>query len=171
MRILSEGFVSSFSGKILNIHPSLLPKYPGLHTHKKAIEQKDNYHGASVHLVTAELDGGPVVIQSQIKVNKDDTVGSLSQRVANTEWIIYPLVVKWFCSGDLCFVLGKQVDNHIGNQNGYYVSLRARVEDEIDMFNAQLSKRKGDKNKTDCRIIINKGQDKLNEKEHTHLQG
>lgn len=97
MRILSEAFVVQFQGKVLNIHPSLLPKYPGLHTHKKAIQNKDSFHGASIHFVNAELDGGPVVLQSIVNVEVCDTIDTLQSKVANTEWQIYPLVIKWFC--------------------------------------------------------------------------
>jgi phosphoribosylglycinamide formyltransferase-1 len=95
------GFVAQFLGKMLNIHPSLLPKYPGLHTHKKVIENKDCLHGASVHFVTAELDGGPVVLQSVVDVKSIDSVASLRAKLALTEWLIYPLAVKWFCQGTL----------------------------------------------------------------------
>ena len=101
MRILSESFVMQFSGKMLNIHPSLLPKYPGLHTHKKAIQNRDALHGASIHFVNAELDGGPVVIQSIVNVDTLDTIDTLQAKVALTEWHIYPLAVKWFCEGAL----------------------------------------------------------------------
>lgn len=101
MRILSSTFVGLFTGKMLNIHPSLLPKYPGLHTHTKVLENNDTTHGASVHFVNAELDGGPVVIQSIIKVTGDDTINSLPRRIAITEWQIYPLAVKWFCNDTL----------------------------------------------------------------------
>ncbi|MFT6267623.1 MAG: phosphoribosylglycinamide formyltransferase-1 [Alphaproteobacteria bacterium] len=101
MRILSESFVSQFSGRMLNIHPSLLPKYPGLHTHKKVIENGDAHHGASVHFVTAELDGGPVVLQSVVDVNNADSIVSLQTKLAHTEWLIYPLAVKWFCQETL----------------------------------------------------------------------
>jgi len=103
MRILSTAFVEHFSGKMLNIHPSLLPKYPGLNTHKRAIENGDALHGVSVHFVTAELDGGPVVLQSQVEVELDDTVESLASKVAQKEWIIYPTVVSWFCDNKLYF--------------------------------------------------------------------
>ncbi|MGQ8363751.1 phosphoribosylglycinamide formyltransferase [Glaciecola sp. 1036] len=98
MRILTADFVNAFNGKMLNIHPSLLPKYPGLHTHKRALENGDQYHGVSVHFVTDELDGGPIVLQSRIEVLSNDTETSLAQRVAQNEWIIYPLVVSWFCA-------------------------------------------------------------------------
>ncbi|GAB55072.1 phosphoribosylglycinamide formyltransferase 1 [Glaciecola punicea ACAM 611] len=101
MRILSKAFVSQFHGKMLNIHPSLLPKYPGLYTHKKVIDNKDKQHGASVHFVTAELDGGPVVLQSVIAVCDNDSMPSLRSKLASTEWLIYALAVKWFCQGTL----------------------------------------------------------------------
>ncbi|MGB3727498.1 MAG: phosphoribosylglycinamide formyltransferase [Glaciecola sp.] len=97
MRILSAEFVEQFAGITLNIHPSLLPKYPGLHTHKRAIENNDSFHGASIHFVTAELDGGPVVLQTKVSVDKSDTPDSLASKVAEREWLIYPLAVKWFC--------------------------------------------------------------------------
>jgi phosphoribosylglycinamide formyltransferase-1 len=98
MRILTDSFVNAYAGKLLNIHPSLLPKYPGLNTHKRALENHDEKHGSTVHFVTAELDGGPLVLQSQLKIVSDDTVESLAQRVAQTEWQIYPSVVEWFCN-------------------------------------------------------------------------
>ena len=101
MRILSAEFVAQFAGKMLNIHPSLLPKYPGLHTHQKVLQNGDATHGASVHFVNTELDGGPVVLQSQINVNSDDTLESLQSRLAITEWYIYALAVKWFCNDSL----------------------------------------------------------------------
>lgn len=103
MRILSEGFVARYVGKMLNIHPSLLPKYPGLNTHQRAIDNGDSEHGVSIHFVTAELDGGPIVIQSKVNIEATDSVDSLQQKVAEKEWIIYPLVVKWFCSNELIF--------------------------------------------------------------------
>lgn len=115
MRILSPNFVQQFAGKMLNIHPSLLPKYPGLNTHQRAIDNGDKYHGASIHFVTAELDGGPVVIQSQISIDENDTSESLAKRVAVKEWLIYPLVVSWFCDDrlhlekDLVWFDGKRI--------------------------------------------------------------
>jgi phosphoribosylglycinamide formyltransferase-1 len=101
MRILSPECVQHFEGKMLNIHPSLLPKYPGLNTHQRAIDNADPFHGASVHFVTAELDGGPVVIQSHLPIESCDTAETLTNRVAQTEWQIYPEAVKWFCDGRL----------------------------------------------------------------------
>lgn len=98
MRILSENFVTHYQGRMLNIHPSLLPKYKGLHTHKRAIEAGDKEHGASIHFVTPELDGGPVIIQSKVPVFTEDSEDVLASRVQMQERNIYPLVVSWFCS-------------------------------------------------------------------------
>ncbi|MCF7498892.1 phosphoribosylglycinamide formyltransferase [Pseudoalteromonas sp. L1] len=96
MRILTPNLVQKFKGKMLNIHPSLLPKYQGLNTHQRAIDAKDEVHGVSVHFVTEELDGGPVVLQAKVPVLENDTADTLAQRVHQQEHIIYPLVVKWF---------------------------------------------------------------------------
>ncbi len=101
MRILSAPFVTHFAGRILNIHPSLLPKYPGLHTHRRALEAGETRHGATVHFVTAELDGGPRIIQAGVDVISGDTEASLSRRVQAAEHRIYPLAVDWFCGGRL----------------------------------------------------------------------
>lgn len=101
MRILSADFVAQFTGRMFNIHPSLLPKYPGLNTHKRAIENRDKEHGVSVHFVTAELDGGPVVLQSKVDINELDTPDTLAKKVAHQEWLIYPLVIAWFCNDRL----------------------------------------------------------------------
>jgi phosphoribosylglycinamide formyltransferase-1 len=99
MRILTEDFVRRFEGRMLNIHPSLLPKYRGLHTHKRAIEAGDNIHGASVHFVTPELDGGPAILQAEVPILEDDTPESLASRVLEQEHVIYPLVASWFTDG------------------------------------------------------------------------
>lgn len=96
MRILTPSLVQKFKGKMLNIHPSLLPKYQGLNTHQRAIDAKDDVHGVSVHFVTEELDGGPVILQAKVPVQADDTADTLAQKVHAQEHIIYPLVVKWF---------------------------------------------------------------------------
>lgn len=96
MRILSATFVQHFSGKILNIHPSLLPKYAGLNTHQRVIDAKENEHGASVHFVTATLDAGPVVLQAKVPVFKEDTRQELAKRVLTHEQQIYPLAIQWF---------------------------------------------------------------------------
>ncbi|PWB32853.1 phosphoribosylglycinamide formyltransferase [Pseudomonas sp. SDI] len=101
MRILSAGFVRHYQGRLLNIHPSLLPKYKGLHTHQRALEAGDAEHGCSVHFVTEELDGGPLVVQAVIPVEADDTPERLAQRVHQQEHQIYPLAVRWFAEGRL----------------------------------------------------------------------
>jgi phosphoribosylglycinamide formyltransferase-1 len=101
MRILSAEFVERYAGRILNIHPSLLPKYPGLHTHRQVLAAHEPYHGATVHFVTAKLDGGPPVIQARIKVNPGDDEAMLGARVQVKEHRIYPLAVRWYCEGRL----------------------------------------------------------------------
>jgi phosphoribosylglycinamide formyltransferase-1 len=95
MRILSPEFVARYAGKMLNIHPSLLPKYRGLNTHRRVLETSDTHHGASVHFVTAELDSGPVVLQSRIRLLPGESAQSLAQRVQASEHIIYPKVIGW----------------------------------------------------------------------------
>jgi phosphoribosylglycinamide formyltransferase 1 len=107
MRILSAPFVARYAGKILNIHPSLLPKYPGLHTHRRAIEAREAEHGVTVHFVTEQLDGGPRVIQARVPVEPGDTEATLSLRVLAREHVIYPLAVDWFCQGRLRCESGK----------------------------------------------------------------
>ncbi|MCO7222906.1 phosphoribosylglycinamide formyltransferase [Pleionea sp. CnH1-48] len=106
MRIMTPALVGAFAGKMLNIHPSLLPKYPGLHTHRRALENQDTHHGSSVHLVTEELDGGPVIAQSVIKIDADDTEVTLADKTKKAEHTLYPEVVKWFANGQLSFVQG-----------------------------------------------------------------
>jgi phosphoribosylglycinamide formyltransferase-1 len=101
MRILSGDFVRHYQGRLLNIHPSLLPKYKGLHTHRRALEAGDGEHGCSVHFVTEELDGGPLVVQAVVAVAPGDTVESLAQRVHHQEHQVYPLAVRWFAEGRL----------------------------------------------------------------------
>jgi phosphoribosylglycinamide formyltransferase-1 len=101
MRILTAGFVTHYEGRMLNIHPSLLPKYQGLHTHQRAIDAGDEEHGASVHFVTEELDGGPVILQARVPLFSGDTVDELAARVHEQEHQIYPLVISWFADGRL----------------------------------------------------------------------
>jgi len=101
MRVLSGPFVERYAGRMLNIHPSLLPKYTGLHTHSRVLEAGDTEHGASVHFVTAELDGGPLILQSQVPVKMGDTESTLAARVQATEHVIYPRVVGWIADGRL----------------------------------------------------------------------
>ena len=99
MRILSAGFVQRFEGRLLNIHPSLLPKYKGLDTHARALSARDSHHGASVHYVTAELDGGPVIMQGRLAVRPGDTPDTISARVHALEHIIYPHVCSLIAVG------------------------------------------------------------------------
>jgi phosphoribosylglycinamide formyltransferase-1 len=101
MRILSPEFVDRYAGRILNIHPSLLPKYPGLHTHRRALDAGDAVHGATVHFVTAELDGGPPVVQGRVKIQPGDDEATLAARVQTAEHRIYPMAVRWYCEGRL----------------------------------------------------------------------
>lgn len=122
MRILTPSFVEHFQGRMLNIHPSLLPKYKGLHTHQRAIEAKDTEHGASVHFVTPELDGGPVVLQSKVPVFEQQDEQELAQRVQQQERLMYPLVIKWFCEDRLKMINNKAVlDNQVLAKEGYAV--------------------------------------------------
>jgi len=101
MRILTPTFIQHYQGKILNIHPSLLPRYRGLDTHQRALDNHELEHGASVHFVTAELDGGPIIIQARIPVLDNDNADSLSKRVLQQEHKIYQLAIKWFTQGRL----------------------------------------------------------------------
>ncbi|WP_165676606.1 phosphoribosylglycinamide formyltransferase [Metapseudomonas otitidis] len=101
MRILSPDFVRHYTGRLLNIHPSLLPRHKGLHTHQRALEAGDAEHGCSVHFVTEELDGGPLVVQAVIPVESGDSPDTLAKRVHAEEHRIYPLAVRWFAEGRL----------------------------------------------------------------------
>lgn len=102
MRILSGDFVRHYHGRLLNIHPSLLPLYKGLHTHQRALDAGDKEHGCSVHFVTEELDGGPLVVQAVVSVQLQDSPATLAQRVHLQEHRIYPLAIRWFAEGRLC---------------------------------------------------------------------
>ncbi len=106
MRILTEDFVNHYKGRMLNIHPSLLPKYRGLHTHERAIEAGDKTHGTSVHFVTSELDGGPIVAQWEIPIEAKDTPNSLTQKIQLKEHLLYPEVVRWIAEKRLTTTAG-----------------------------------------------------------------
>ncbi len=95
MRILTEDFTRHYEGRMINIHPSLLPKFQGLHTHRRAIDEGESQHGATVHFVTAELDGGPPIIQAQVPIIEGDTPDTLAARVLEKEHIIFPQAVRW----------------------------------------------------------------------------
>ncbi|MFH8132901.1 phosphoribosylglycinamide formyltransferase [Pantoea osteomyelitidis] len=101
MRILSPAFVARYQHRLLNIHPSLLPKYPGLNTHRQALENGDAEHGTSVHFVTDELDGGPIVLQAKVPVFAGDSEEEIVARVQHQEHAIYPLAIGWFLTGRL----------------------------------------------------------------------
>jgi phosphoribosylglycinamide formyltransferase-1 len=101
MRVLGARFIERFAGRMLNIHPSLLPKYPGLDTHRRVLEAQDPWHGATVHFVTEELDAGPAIIQYRIRIGAEDTPESLARRVHVGEHIILPRAVSWFAAGRL----------------------------------------------------------------------
>ncbi|MGK0410694.1 MAG: phosphoribosylglycinamide formyltransferase-1 [Shewanella psychromarinicola] len=120
MRILTDEFVRHFLGKMINVHPSLLPKYTGLHTHQRAIDAGDTEHGASVHFVIPELDAGPVILQAKVPIYPEDDAEILARRVHEQEHAIYPLVVKWFSLGRLAMTDGKAyLDNEIIGGSGY----------------------------------------------------
>ncbi len=120
MRILTPEFVAHYSGRLLNIHPSLLPKYQGLNTHQRAIDAGDSVHGCSVHFVTAELDGGPVALQAKVPVFPEDDASAVAARVHEQEHRIYPLVVRWFCQDRLQQQADKALlDGQILSPHGY----------------------------------------------------
>lgn len=106
MRILTPVFIEHFAGRIFNIHPSLLPKYPGLDTHQRAIDAGDNWAGSTVHFATEELDGGPRIIQGRVRVEADDTAKTLASRVLKIEHEIYPQAAALFAAGRLEFIDG-----------------------------------------------------------------
>ena len=118
MRILTPDFVRRYKGRLINIHPSLLPKYPGLNTYQRAIHAGDEEHGTSVHFVTEQLDGGPVILQAKVPIFDEDNVESLTERVQNQEHRIYPMVAKWFVEDRLemregkAFLDGEQLHMH-----------------------------------------------------------
>ncbi len=107
MRILSADFISKYFGKILNIHPSLLPKFKGLNTHQRAIDALEKKHGASVHFVTEELDGGPVIAQDFVKIDSTDNAQTLAKKVLDKEHALYPKTIHWYTQGRL-----KLIDNN-----------------------------------------------------------
>ncbi|MCW9716608.1 phosphoribosylglycinamide formyltransferase [Avibacterium sp. 21-594] len=120
MKILTAEFTQRFAGKILNIHPSLLPKYPGLHTYQRALEAGDQEHGTTVHFVNEEVDGGAIVLQAKVPIFPDDEVSDIEQRVKYQEQQIYPLVINWFVTERLRLKEGKAyLDQCALPENGY----------------------------------------------------
>lgn len=123
MRILTTEFVNQFAGRLLNIHPSLLPNYKGLNTHQRAIDAGDTFAGVTVHFVTAELDGGPPVIQAQVAIDANETAETLAGKVLKKEHIIYPLAASWFVQGRLSLHEdGVYLDQEKLPANGYQYS-------------------------------------------------
>ena len=106
MRILTDGFVRRYEGRLINIHPSLLPAYPGLHTHRRALEEGVKIHGCTVHFVTPRLDHGPIIVQAAVPVLPGDTEDALAARVLRQEHRIYPLALRWFAEGRLAIENG-----------------------------------------------------------------
>lgn len=120
MRILSDEFVNQYLGRLINIHPSLLPKYKGLNTHQRAIDNGDTEHGVSVHFVTPELDGGPVILQAKVPIFPEDSADDIAQRVQVQEHQIYPLVVRWFIQNRLIMNNGRAyMDQQVLGNNGF----------------------------------------------------
>ena len=120
MRILTPNFITPLLGKMINIHPSLLPKYTGLHTHQRAIDAGEKEAGATVHFVTEELDGGPPVIQTAVPIFAGDDASQLAARVLQQEHKIFPLAAKWFCEGRLTLENGKAIlDGDILPDSGF----------------------------------------------------
>ena len=107
MRILTTDFVNHYQNRLVNIHPSLLPKYPGTNTHQRAIDAKDQWHGASIHFVVPEVDAGPIILQGRLKIKPDDNSNSLQQRIHKIEHKLYPLAVRWFAEQRLSHAQGK----------------------------------------------------------------
>jgi phosphoribosylglycinamide formyltransferase-1 len=122
MRILTQQFTQHYLGRMLNIHPSLLPKFQGLHTHQRALDAQETRHGVTVHFVTAELDGGPSAIQASVPIIDGDDASSLAKRVQRQEHIIYPLAVKWFAEGRLVMKENRAyLDNELLPEHGYLI--------------------------------------------------
>ena len=107
MRIVTAGYVKRYAGRMLNIHPSLLPSFTGLKTHERALAAGVKVHGCTVHFVTAELDSGPIVVQAAVPVVANDTVESLSKRVLRQEHVVYPRAIRWFLEGRLLIDNGR----------------------------------------------------------------
>lgn len=122
MRILTPEFTQHYLGRMLNIHPSLLPKFQGLHTHQRVINAGDSVHGVTVHFVTAELDGGPAALQAVVPVLAGDDATTLAKRVQRQEHLIYPLAVKWFAEGKLAMMNGQAaLDGELLPACGYQI--------------------------------------------------
>ena len=125
MRILTPEFTNHYSGRMLNIHPSLLPKYQGLHTHQRALDAGDDCHGVTVHFVTAELDGGPNILQAVVPIEPDDTPETLAKRIQQQEHIIYPMAAQWFAEDRLTMQANQAIlDGEVLANSGYILDTR-----------------------------------------------
>ncbi|MDH2924320.1 phosphoribosylglycinamide formyltransferase [Nicoletella semolina] len=122
MKVLTTAFTQRFDGKILNIHPSLLPKYAGLNTHARAMAAGEREHGMSIHFVNEQVDGGAIVLQAKVPIYPDDQIDDVIERVYEQEHRCYPLVIQWFCDDRLCLNQGKAyLDNQLLPPQGYAV--------------------------------------------------
>ncbi|MDD2720485.1 MAG: phosphoribosylglycinamide formyltransferase [Gallionella sp.] len=119
MRILTDSFVNHYPGRLINIHPSLLPSFTGLHTHARAIKEGVKIHGCTVHFVTPALDHGPIIIQAAVPVMQDDTEATLAARVLREEHRIFPQVLRWLCAGHVELASNGKVINHRRKQPGF----------------------------------------------------
>ena len=122
MRLLTPAFVSHWHGRMLNIHPALLPSFKGLDTHERALAEGVRIHGATVHFVVPEMDSGPIIVQAAVTVMSDDTPQSLAARVIQAEHRIYPLALRWLCEGKLKIVDGRCVIDGASDIDGLLVS-------------------------------------------------
>ena len=127
MRILTDGFVRHYDGRLLNIHPSLLPSFPGLHTHRQALAEGVRVHGCTVHFVTPQLDHGPVIVQAAVPVLDGDDEATLAARVLVQEHQIYPMAVRWFAEGRLRLVDGRVAFDAQQAAEGALISPQVRV--------------------------------------------
>ena len=128
MRILSPLFIQRFRGRMLNIHPSLLPKYRGLHTHQRALDAGDSEHGASVHYVTEELDGGPLILQARVAIEPEDNAVRLAERVLAKEHIIFPMVIRWIAEGRLTLTEGRVIKDGKALEKPLYLTDKGATE-------------------------------------------
>ncbi len=128
MRIFTAAFVEHFRGRMINIHPALLPRYPGLHTHERVLEAGDEVHGASAHFVTEEVDGGPVIVEAELSVTKDDTADKLNARVLRWEHHLLPSAVHWFANGRLELAdNGVHLDGELLGERGVVFELQGET--------------------------------------------
>ena len=117
MRILTKKITKNFYGKIINIHPSLLPKYPGLNTHQQVIDNKDVIHGITIHYVSSELDGGPIIAQGELKTSKDDDIDNLIERIHTLEHELYPEIIKYICDNQINIYSNEVIFKNLSLEN------------------------------------------------------